>query len=758
MAAIPAELVSQTVLDLLPGAILVEDSDGKIVFANDRAARLFGYSSDELLGQPFDILLSHDDGKVHSHHRNLLVQFSESSVTTSIRLSGRKRDGRLFPVEMSLVAARTAEGFREVCVIDDTGQQKQSKEVLRAWEERYQLLVEGVKDYSIIMLDAVGDVLTWNEGARRTRGYAADEVLGRSFSMFFTPEDIEAGKPGRELKEAAEKGKVEVQGWRVRKDGTRFLSEIVLTAIRGSDGRLAGFTKIARDITKRKRASESVLLEISNRLVPHLRLGEMLDAVAASLRQIKEYDYASLAVCDPTSRKLRIYALPTPSRGPLNHENLALRLQTSPEAWAFKAREGLILNRLSEQGMPIEFPDRLFAQGLRSVCRLPLIASDQVLGTLNLGSLSENAFSEEEVAILSEVAHQIALTLGNVMSFYQLSELKEKLAEEKQYLEGEIRGRLTLPEIVGQSPRLKEVLQQVERVARTDSTVLIVGETGTGKELIARAVHDLSARHNRSFITINCSALPADLFESELFGHEKGAFTGSAARKIGRIELAHRGTLFLDEVGDIPLGLQPKLLRALQQKQFERLGGVETLTVDVRLVAATHRDLEALVKEERFRSDLYYRLNVFPITVPALRERPEDIPLLAQYFLIRHSRGMGKKVESISAEAMQELCCYSWPGNIRELDHFIERAVILSSGPVLCVPPLASGLRHEPVLKPVVTPPEAEREQILRVLRETNGIIGGPRGAAARLGLKRTTLSSKIRRLGISRHDFLSPL
>jgi formate hydrogenlyase transcriptional activator len=375
------------------------------------------------------------------------------------------------------------------------------------------------------------------------------------------------------------------------------------------------------------------------------------------------------------------------------------------------------------------------------------------LGTLNLASLRENAFSDDDVNLLGQVANQVALALSNTLSFRQLAEQKEKLALEKEYLESEIRSRFSFGEIVGESTALKEVLQQVETVAPTDSTVLILGETGTGKELIARAIYDLSPRREKTFITVNCSALPSGLLENELFGHEKGAFTGAAARKIGRLELAHRGTIFLDEVGDIPLDLQPKLLRALQEKQFERLGSAETITVDVRLIAATNRDLEELVEEGRFRSDLYYRLNVFPITLPPLRERAGDVPLLARFFLEKYSRQMGKKIESIPAETLRVLARYSWPGNVRDLEHFIERAVVLTSSSILHVPPLGIRSQRKPESAPSETLAGAERDHILRVLRETNGIISGPRGAPARLGLKRTTLASKMRRLGISCKD-----
>ncbi|HLW79339.1 MAG TPA: sigma 54-interacting transcriptional regulator, partial [Terriglobia bacterium] len=321
-------------------------------------------------------------------------------------------------------------------------------------------------------------------------------------------------------------------------------------------------------------------------------------------------------------------------------------------------------------------------------------------------------------------------------------------------------------EIVGESPALKRILKQVETVASTGATVLILGETGTGKELIARAIHNLSPRHGRTFVKLNCAAIPSGLLESELFGHERGAFTGAINQKVGRLELAHQGTLFLDEVGDIPLELQPKLLRALQEKEFERLGSTRTIPVDVRLVAATNRDLARMVEEREFRSDLYYRLRVFPITVPPLRGRTEDIPLLAHYFAQRHAQRMNKRIETIPAEAMQALVRWPWPGNVRELENLLERAVILSRGPVLKVPlaelEVPGGAEPEPARAasrraaeakptPASTLEAAEREHILRVLEETGGVIAGPQGAAARLGLKRTTLNSKLRKLGITR-------
>lgn len=751
MARLSAEY--QELFNRLPDAIVVVDSEGRIISANELTERMFGYPQEELVGKPVEILVPEAFRERHAGYRQAYTEDPKSRPMGAMELEAQRKDGSRFPVEISLSPFDTPDGLRVISAIRDISRRKQAEETLRRSEERYRLLTGEIRDYAIFMLDPDGRLMTWNEGSQRMRGYHADEIIGRHVSIFFTPEDIKADTPAEELREAAERGRIETEGWRVKKDGSRFWSHVVLTALRDPTGRLIGFAKIARDITEQKRASEALLLEISNRLISHLNFDDLLAAISASLGQIKEYDYAGLALYDPAVQKLRVYSLPSTSRGRLIHEELLLSLENSPAGWAFKARRPLVLNHVHEEGRPFEIPAQLVTQGVRSACRIPLLGRSQVLGTLNLASLHENAFSEDDVKLLSQVANQVALALNNTLSFRQLAEQKEKLALEKQYLEGEIRSRGSFGEIVGESVALREVLQQVETVAPTDSTVLILGETGTGKELIARAIHDLSRRRDKTFITVNCSALPSGLLESELFGHEKGAFTGAVARKIGRLELAHRGTIFLDEVGDIPLDVQPKLLRALQEKQFERLGSAQTITVDVRLIAATNRDLESMVEDGRFRSDLYYRLNVFPISLPPLRDRVEDITLLVRHFVERYSRQMGKSIESIPPEALQALSRYSWPGNVRELEHLIERAVVLTAGPILRVPPLGGKLERKPDPGPSETLARAERDHILRVLRETNGIISGPRGAAARLGLKRTTLASKMHRLGISRDD-----
>ena len=345
---------------------------------------------------------------------------------------------------------------------------------------------------------------------------------------------------------------------------------------------------------------------------------------------------------------------------------------------------------------------------------------------------------------------QVAIAVENALAFQEIAVLKNKLAQEKLYLEDEIRSEMNFDEIIGEGSSLRSILKQVETVAPTDSTVLITGETGTGKELIARAIHQLSPRRERTFIKVNCAAIPTGLLESELFGHERGAFTGAIAQRIGRFELAHGGTIFLDEVGDIPLELQPKLLRVLQEQEFERLGGTQTIRVDVRLVAATNRDLAEMVAARTFRSDLYYRLRVFPLHMPALRDRQEDIPALVRYFVEKHARRMNRAVETIPAGTLDLLVRYSWPGNIRELENLIERAVIVSPGPILRVPLSELKTPVEP-LADSLTLQAAEREHILKALEATNWVLAGPRGAATRLGMKRTTLQSKMRKLGVVR-------
>jgi formate hydrogenlyase transcriptional activator len=494
-----------------------------------------------------------------------------------------------------------------------------------------------------------------------------------------------------------------------------------------------------------------LLLEVNNAVVSRLDLRDVFAATTASLRRVIPHALASLYLYDSDNEVVSRHALESPSGKGLLQEGFVGPIDSTPAGPAIRTGKPALFDEDDLKRLNSEVGQLLLAEGVKSGCCVPLKSHNRLLGTLNIASLHSGAFSQDDVDLLSQVANQIAIAVENALAYRQIEELKDKLNKEKLYLEDEIRTEYNFEEIIGESAALKRILKQVETVAPTDSTVLIQGETGTGKELIARAIHHLSKRRDRTFVKMNCAAIPTGLLESELFGHERGAFTGAIAQKVGRFELAHGGTLFLDEVGDVPLELQSKLLRVLQEQEFERLGSNRTIRVDVRLVAATNQDLAQMVTDKQFRSDLYYRLNVFPIVAPPLRERPEDIPLLVRYFAQKYARLMNKRIETIPAGAMTALAKYHWPGNIRELENLIERSVILSQGPDLHVP--LGELKAPATTAPngAATLEAAEREHILRVLRETNWVIGGSSGAAARLGMKRTTLQSKIRKLGISR-------
>jgi len=494
------------------------------------------------------------------------------------------------------------------------------------------------------------------------------------------------------------------------------------------------------------------LLEINNAVVQYLSSKPLFHAISASLRRTFGLDYASLLIYDPEIGALRLQTCDFPGGMGVIRQDAVVPVDDSVAGYVFRTREGRLFSWEEAAAISQSTGDIMAREGVRSICCMPLISHGDVLGTLNLGSRQESFFTDGDMQFFAQAAGQVAIALENAFSYERIQELNERLAEEKVYLEDEIRTDNRFEEIVGQSRVLKAVLKQVETVAPTDSTVLIYGETGTGKELLARAIHDLSSRRQGTFVKLNCAAIPTGLLESEMFGHEKGAFTGAIAQRIGRFELAHRGSMFLDEVGEIPLELQTKLLRVLQEREFERLGSSRTIKTDARLIAATNRDLAELVEERQFRADLYYRLNVFPITVPPLRERRDDIPLLVRYFVQQYARRMNRRITNIPAEAMQALTRYHWPGNIRELQNFIERAVILSPGPALQAPVRELKGLKGPAAS-AVTLADAESDAILRALREAGGRVGGPQGAAAKLGMKRTTLQAKMRKLGIEAKD-----
>ncbi len=511
---------------------------------------------------------------------------------------------------------------------------------------------------------------------------------------------------------------------------------------------------LAKQKAVQERDRLRTLFDITNALVSKLSPDELFPAISDQLSTVIRHDHAVLTLRDEETGSLDVYALHSTDPQLLN----AVKGPFNPV--------GMPAQEVLDTGKPVvaydtdvdRYPNPNFrhfvALGLKSICSVPLILRDRIKGTLALSRLTSDAWSPDDVEFLAQVANQIAIAVENSLSYRELSEMKERLATEKLYLEDELRIDHNIGNMVGGSAPFQSVLKSVQIVAPTDSTVLILGETGTGKELVARAIHELSGRSKGTFVKVNCAAIPASLLESELFGHEKGSFTGAVAQKLGRFELAHNGTLFLDEIGEMPLELQPKLLRAIQDQEFERLGGTRTIRTNARLVAATNRDLKAMVDENKFRSDLYYRLHVFPLNVPSLRERREDIPLLIRYFVQKHAQRIGRKIEAIPTQAMEALTNYDWPGNIRELQNVIERSVILTNGPELRVamPELNSkspaAAPYGPASK--ISEP-TERARILQALKEANGQVGGENGAAARLGMKRTTLQSRMRKYNIAR-------
>ncbi|HKV47029.1 MAG TPA: sigma 54-interacting transcriptional regulator [Candidatus Acidoferrales bacterium] len=711
-------------------------------------------------------------------------------------------------------------------------------------EFRLRMLIDNVHDYAIFMLDPEGHVATWNSGAERIKGYRAEEIVGKHFSVFYSREDVEKDKPGYELKIAAESGRYEDEGWRIRKDGSPFWANVVITAARNTDGELIGFAKVTRDFTERNRieherdasaaqareralllelAHDSIIIrDLENRItfwnrgaeekyrwtkedalgkVTHsflqTKFPQPLEEVEKALRE-KEYWEGELVHSTKDGRRITVASrqvLQRNSQGnPIaifeinnditdrkqaeqalqRHEaHLRALFEFSPDAIVVSDQEGKIVSVNSQmerffgykreellgQSIDILVPERFRRNHPSHRRQYEANPRTRPMGAgLELyGRRRDGQEFPIDIMLAPIETPEGKVTLSTIRDISERKQAEEKIRrseQEKRYLEEELLS--SFDEIVGQNFVLKQVLKQVETVAPTDATVLILGETGTGKELIARALHRLSRRHDHTFVKLNCAAIPTGLLESELFGHERGAFTGAIAQKVGRLELAHRGTLFLDEVGDIPLELQPKLLRALQEKEFERLGSTRTMSVDIRLVAATNRDLEKMVADGQFRRDLYYRLKVFPISIPALRDRKDDIPLLVRYFVDVHARRMARQIKTIPPEVMDAFTRWNWPGNVRELENFIERAVILSPGSVLRAP--LAELKTLPEVESSNssdgTLVNTERDHILRILREAKGMISGPNGAAERLGVKRTTLNSKMKKLGITREDY----
>jgi PAS domain S-box-containing protein len=745
----------RAIFERAPDAILIVDANGAISGANATAERTFGYEREDLIGQSIEVLIPSRFRKNHPRHLQEYQSAPHSRpMGANLKLFGLRRDGTEFPVDVMLSPLLTGAQTLSLAVVRDITWRRAVEQKLEQTQQHFRALVDGARDYAIFMLDPQGRVVTWNPGAEQIKGYRGEEIIGQHFSLFFPQEDRVRGKPAHELSVAAAEGRYEDEGWRIRKDGSRFWANVLITALYDDERQIIGYSKLTRDLTDRRRAEEALLAELSISVLPGLKIQQMLHAIASSMQRIVAHDYASITLVDQTHGVLHSYPLGAADETGIEIE-LSLAPEDSPEATVLHTHEALFLPSLENSAFPRNALRSALSAGIRAAWWLPLVHEGDVAGALCIGVRDPHSLEHVSRHTLAQMTAQIALTIQGVNAARQLSAQTQRLKEEKRYLEEELRTEYSFEEIVGNGESLRRVLKQVETVAPTDATTLILGETGTGKELIARAIHNLSPRRNHTFVKVNCSSIPTGLLESELFGHEKGAFTGAIQQRIGRLELAHQGTLFLDEIGDLPLDLQPKLLRALQEKEIERLGGRRTIPVNFRLLAATHRDLARMVKEGQFRSDLYYRLKVFPILLPPLRQRREDIPELVNYFVAKHARRMNKHIEEIPEAVMSTLVHWYWPGNIRELENFLERAVILTRGPLLRAPLAELQDLDMEAEQPPSTLEATERAHILQILRDCGGIIGGPDGAAERLGLKRTTLNSRIKKLGIERRDYL---
>ncbi len=545
-----------------------------------------------------------------------------------------------------------------------------------------------------------------------------------------------------------------IEHWVPIKDSTGRVTHIGIVAVEITERRKLEelFHSVSENLKAEKKRAQ-VMEEVGRLLAAKWDVRQVFPRVSAYLRRVLRQEYAALSVRDEKSGQLVQEAIDFPLRK--GHHLARVITPNDPEAKALQGGAALILTRDEIRGYQSGTTDHFLTEGMQSLCCVPLLRPKGPLGVLVLGSTRVEAFQTDDLTLLNQVAAQLAIALENAGTAREVEQLRRRLGQEKRYLEGDARTPPHFEGIIGESPALQNVLEQVAVVADSEATVLLLGETGTGKGLVARALHLASKRKDKRFVTLNCAAIPTGLLESELFGHEKGAFTGAVRQKIGRLELADNGTLFLDEIGEISTELQPKLLRVLQDHEFERLGGIRTIKVDLRLIAATNRDLARSVAEKEFRSDLFYRLNVFPIRLPPLRERREDIPVLIRYFVRKFAARMDRAIETIPSETMNALINWYWPGNVRELENFIERSVILTEGAALRAP--LSELHADSSASVARSLETTEREHIIRILRETGGKISGTTGAARRLGVKRTTLQSKIERLGITRQEYSGP-
>jgi formate hydrogenlyase transcriptional activator len=759
--------------------VALTDLKGRFLATNPIFQKMLGYTEEEFQTLSF-LDITHED------HRDanwaLVTELLEGKRDQfQIEKQYKRKDGSLIWVRNNVSLVPGTESMPQfiMALSEDITERKQAKEALQQSEERVRLILDSSAE-GIFGCDPNGTCLFCNRAAVRLLGYDEPiELFGKNMHALehHTRKD---GTPFPIDECPIYLGFLENLGVHIdddifwKKDGTSFPVEYWSHPL-VRDGKTVGAVITFFDITERKKAEEALrkseqrkrsLLEINNAIINNLTQEALFASAYEAIRRIISFDRAAFLLYQPENKTLKLLSMDSESDSEFFRLGKEYDLQeTRISAWVLDNQKAVVRGDLEkEQQSPGD--RRLVAEGIQSYCVVPLVAMGNSIGTFTVWSETKNRYSEADSELLQEVANQVALAIANMKSYEQIAALKARLEKENVYLQEEIRTVHNFEEIVGNSPKLLDLLRRVDQVAPTDSSVLIFGETGTGKELIARAIHDRSRRKDRPLVKVNCSAISAGLVESELFGHVKGAFTGAFERRIGRFELADGGTIFLDEVGELPLETQVKLLRVLQEREFEPVGSNRSVRVDVRIIAATNRNLLESISAGRFRSDLYYRLNVFPLEVPPLRERRSDIPQLAMFFLYRYARNLGKKMEGISAAATERLESYSWPGNVRELQNVIERALILSKGPILelendLITVSVSETRlHEAQSEPaqvtgsssaLKTLQEVERAHICAVLQQTHGIIEGANGAAKTLGIHPNTLRHRMEKLGIKR-------
>jgi formate hydrogenlyase transcriptional activator len=778
----------------VPEAIVLLDTDHRILQVNPEFTMLFGYAQGEACGSLLNELVVPEELWAEAEECTRRWSGGESLNIEAVR---KRKDGTR--VHVSIVSGCVSIVGSQICeyvMYRDITKRKRAEQ--RLWEsEAYLAEAQRLSQTgSWAWRPAAGDIRYWSETCYCVLGFDPAGPLPR-FEGFFQrihPDDQAAS---RERFEQAIRDKADFElDYRIvhPEKGIRDIHAIGHAVLDGS-GNLVEFVGTVIDVTERKRAEQELrrsevdlrtknerlklLLNVTNQITSNLELREVLRAVSSNIRDAMYCDAVFVSLVDSASGTPRLYVLDFPQSKGLIKEEIVYTISGAGKR-VLKTLKPAVVDVSDPAAVPPEIYDKVVAEGLKSACLIPLINRDRVCGGLTIARKTETPFTPDDLEFLAQVSGQIAIGVENALAYHEISELKDKLAQEKLYLEEEIRSEMNFENIVGNSPALNRVLELVETVASTDATVLLLGETGTGKELIARAIHERSRRKDRTFVKLNCAAIPTGLLESELFGHEKGAFTGAITQKIGRMELADQGTLFLDEVGDIPIEIQPKLLRALQERDFERLGSIHTRRVNIRLVAATNRDLEKMIVDREFRSDLYYRLHVFPIRIPPLRDRKEDIPRLVSYFVQKFAKQMQKKIDSISPIVMKGLTTWEWPGNIRELENFIERAVIVTRGRSLEAPleelRKTNTVAFQHVEQHNVEQAAAEitdsqsdkasvadgyernqRDEIIRALTACRGSVGGAYGAAARLGVHRTTLIWRMKKYGIYAKQYAYP-